>query len=64
MDFLFRSKSRAKSPSELVTACRQNIMKLDNATQRKLAAEEVTKCLQQMKSVYFGDAGEEVELIA
>ena len=57
MDFLFRSKSKTKSPTEVVSGCRQNLLRLDNAIQRKTATEEITRALQQMKLIYFGDAG-------
>lgn len=57
MDFLFRSKSKIKSPTEVVANCRQNLAKLENPALRRIAAEEVTKSLQQLKIIYFGDAG-------
>lgn len=59
MDFLFRSKSKTKTPAEIVAMCRQNLARLDVVSQRKLAAEDITKSLQQMKLIYFGDAGKD-----
>lgn len=63
MDFLFRSKIRNRTPAELVANCRQSIVKLDNVQQRKAAAEEITKILQQMKAVYLGDAGNTFRIV-
>lgn len=57
MAFLFRSAKKNTTPAELVNTCRQVIPKLENPAQTKIAAEEITKLLQQMKATYFGDAG-------
>ncbi|ORY85488.1 Mo25-PA [Protomyces lactucae-debilis] len=59
MAFLFRSRSKAPSPADLVLSSRSYILKLDHPVQGKLAREEITKLLTQMKQVYFGDADSE-----
>lgn len=55
MAFFFRARARTQTPADLVTSCCQQVVKLDSAAHRKVAAEELTKLLQQLRVVYFGD---------
>ncbi|BFZ55132.1 Hym1p [Savitreella phatthalungensis] len=52
----FRARSKTQTPADLVSTCCAQLVKLDSASSRKAALEEVSKQLAQLKVIYYGDA--------
>jgi calcium binding protein 39 len=53
-------KTKQRTPTDLVRGLRDNILKLESAPPgepRKKASEEVSKYLQQIKGMLYGDGG-------
>jgi len=57
MAFLFNRSNRPKTPQDLVRSVRESISRLDVPSERKRAVEEITKCLNSMKTILIGDGG-------
>ena len=57
MAFLFNRSNRSKTPQELVRSVRESISRLDVPSEKKRAAEEITKYLNSMKTILIGDGG-------
>ena len=63
MAFLFNRSNRPKTPQELVRTVRESIARLDVPSEKKRAVEEITKCLNSMKSILIGDGGYQIIVI-
>jgi calcium binding protein 39 len=57
MSFLFNRSNRPKTPQDLVRTVRESISRLDVPSEKKRAIEEITKCLNAMKTILIGDGG-------
>ena len=57
MAFLFNRSNRPKTPQDLVRSVRESISRLDVPSEKKRAVEEITKCLNAMKTILIGDGG-------